>query len=86
MEISDKFKRLASIYFANISENFVNPSYQVTVTCTKNRKHHNHASLRSEQRKKLEIMINCIIRDMKSEKIIDKILNSLVTTPNCKSQ
>ena len=87
MEISNKFKRLASIHFANISENFANPSYQVIVTHADGRERHNIVSLRPEQKKRLESMANEIIRNMKKKEFSSKdILSSLVAILSSKSR
>ncbi len=86
MSISGKFKRLASIHFANISNNFVKPSYQVTVTHADGSEHHTVVSLRPEQKKKMEKLVVKILKDMKKSGLTDKDLNALIATLSSKFQ
>ncbi len=76
--ISGKFKRLTSIHFADISDNFVKPSYQVTVTHADGSEHHNVVSIRAEQKIKMENIAGKILQDMKKEKLTKKDLGALV--------
>ncbi len=49
--ISHKFRRLASMHFADASDNFVKASYQVTIAHADRNGHYNVVSLRLEQKK-----------------------------------
>ena len=77
-EISKKFKRLASLHFVNVSDNFVKPSYQVTVTHANGTEHHNVVSLKPEQKKKLETIVNKTIQDLKKNGFTIKDIDALV--------
>ena len=77
-EISRKFKRLVSIHFTDVSDDFVKPSYQVTVTHADGTEHHNVVSLQPEQKKKMEIMTNQIIRDVRKKGFTGKDVNAFI--------
>ncbi len=84
--ISAKFNRLAEIHFGDISDNFVKPSYQVTVTYADGHEHYNVVSLRPEQKKKVEKIAAKILRDMKKAGLTDKDLNGLIAVLSSKSR
>ncbi len=77
-EVSRRFKRLASMNFSDVSDNFVKPSYQITVTHADGREHNNIVSLKPEQKKKMEKIVNKILVDMKKNGFTDKDVDALV--------
>ena len=85
VEMAKKFKRLASMHFADISDNFVKPSYQVTVTHADGSEHHNVVSLKPDQKKKMDVLANKILSDMKKRGFTDKDLNALIALLSTKS-
>ena len=84
--VSHKFKRLASIHFADVADNFAKPSYQVTVTHADGSEHHDVVSLRPEQRKKMEKIASKIRQDMKKKGFTDKDIGALIAVLSSKSQ
>ena len=84
--MAHKFKHLASIHFAEIADNFVKPSYQVTVTHADGSEHHSIVSLRPEQRKKIEKIASKIKQDMKKKGFTDKDLGALIAMLSSESQ
>ena len=78
VEISEKFKRLASIHFAKVSDNFIKPSYQVTITHADGTEHYNVVSLQFKQKKEIETMTNQIMQNMKTNGFTDKDVNALI--------
>ncbi len=76
--MSKKFKILASLQFANVSKNFIKPSYQVTVTHADGSEHHNVVSIKPAQKKKLETIANKIMKDMKKKGFKDKDVGALI--------
>ncbi len=86
IEISQKFKRLTSLYFVNVSDNFVKPSYQVTITHADGTEHHSVVSLQPEQKKKVESMTHKIMGEMKRNKFTDNDIKALIAILSSKSQ
>ena len=82
--VSGKFKRLASIHFANVSKNFIKPSYQVTVTHADGSEHHNVVSLRPDQKKKIDDIAIKTIRDMKKQGLDKKDIHALIAALSSK--
>ncbi len=76
--VSSKFKRLAAIHFENISENFVKPSYQVTVTHADGSKHHNVVSLKPKQKEEMKIIAKDVIKIMKKKGFTNKDMSALI--------
>ena len=84
--ISGKFKRLASLHFADISDNFVKPSYQVTVTHADGTEHHSIVSIREEQKIKMQDIADKILQDMRKRKLTKTDLGTLIAILTSKSQ
>ncbi len=85
IEMSRKFKRLASIHFSDISDNFVKPSYQVTVTHADGREHHNVVSLRPKQKEEMQIIVQDIIKMIKKKGFKDKDMSALIAILSSKT-
>ena len=85
VEISKKFKRLASMYFPKVSDNFAKPSYQVTVTAADGSENHNIVSLRPEQQKKMAKIAEKIKQDMKQKGFTEKDIGALIAILSSKS-
>ena len=85
-EMSGKFNRLASIHFADVSDNLVKPSYQVTVTHADGAEHHKLVSLRPEQKKKLMDVKKIILKEMKRKGFADKDIDALVAILSSQSK
>ena len=86
IEISKKFQRLASVHFADISDNFVKPSYQITVTNSDGSEHHNVVSLKPKQKKKIESIAQKILQDMKKKGFTNQDLSALIAILSSRSQ
>ena len=83
--ISAKFNRIVGIHFADVSDNFVKPSYQVTVTHADGKEYHNVVSLRPEQKVKLQKIAKNIVHDMKKRGFTDRDLSALIAILSSKS-
>jgi energy-coupling factor transporter ATP-binding protein EcfA2 len=77
-DISSKFKRLASIHFPNISDNFIKPSYQVTITDANGHEQRSIVSLKPEQKKKMEEIAKKTMQDLKKKGFKNKDIGSLI--------
>ena len=64
-EMSDKFKRLTSVHFAQVSDSFAKPSYQITVTHADGSEYSNALSVNPKQKKKLKDIAERVIIDIK---------------------
>ena len=82
--MSYKFKRLASMHFRNVSKNFVKPSYQVTVTNVDGREYHTVVSLRPEHKKKMELIAEKTLKEMKKQGLAENDINALIATLSSK--
>ena len=85
-ELSSKFEKLTSVHFANISDNFVKPSYQITITHADGSEHNNVVSLRPEQEKKIESIAEQVLQDMRKKRLSNKDLEALVAVLISKSK
>ncbi len=83
--MSSKFKRLASIHFADVADNFVKPSYQVTVTHADGSEHHNVVSLRPEQKKAMKIIAQDVVKMIKKKGFKDKDMSALIAILSSKA-
>ena len=86
IDISKKFNRLVSIQFANISDNFVKPSYQVTITHADGKEYHHVISLKPNQKKIMNDIVKKTMADMKKKGFTDKDIGSLIAMLSSKSQ
>ena len=81
-----KFQRLASIHFAKTKDSFAKPSYQVTVTSADGSEQRNVVSIKPENKKKIEVIVENIIKDMKKQKLTKRDIGSLVALLSAASQ
>ena len=84
-EISAKFQNLASIHFAKASQNFVKPSYQLTLTHANGHENKNVISVRPEQQKKIEKVIKALDQEMKRHGLGKKDINALIAILSSKA-
>ena len=54
-KVARKFKHLITMYFTDISKNFIRALHQIAVTNTDGSEYHNRVSLRLEQKRKYNI-------------------------------
>ena len=77
-EMSGKFNRLASMHFADVSGNFVKPSYQITVTHADGSEYNNIISVKPEQEKRIKDVATKIIKDVKTKRFTKKDTEALI--------
>ena len=77
-EMSRRFKRLSSIYFPIVADNFTKPSYQITVTRADGSEHKNIISIKPEQKKKIEIIADETIIRLKKKGFGSKDIDALI--------
>lgn len=77
-DISGKFKRLASLHFADVSDSFVKPSYQITVTHADGHEDNSVVTLKPQHKAAVEKIAKEAIQDMKKKGISKQSMGALV--------
>lgn len=76
-EFASRFRRMASLHFSDVSDNFGKESYQITVTRADGSEHHNIVSLKPEKKKKLDKMVQKIKKEMRVNGFTDHDMSIL---------
>lgn len=85
-QASAKFKRLAGIHFAKVSDSFTKPSYQVTVTHADGSEHHSVVSLSPKQKEKIQKIAARVRKEMKEKGFTESDVGALIAVLSSESE